>query len=289
MAFADAEFAEAKFVIFGIPFDATASYNPGSRFGPDGIRAASWNLENFILDLKEDVPTDLVHDMGNGELWTSEDDVRNDIDYFMSRAVSGNKVPVMLGGEHSITPLALEAMHTGVSKLDIALIVIDAHLDYRESYLGNRFSHACAVRRSADTVEPGNISIIGARSACMEEYKDAVRDGVNIITVRDADRLQSAGILNQLDNTVGDRSVYISIDLDGIDPSQAPGVGTPEPYGLGAHIVRDIIEHFGKRAVALDVVEYLPSSDPAGITGMLAAELIRRFITVGGSDLHEDI
>jgi arginase/agmatinase len=155
-------------------------------------------------------------------------------------------------------------------------VVIDAHADFRMEYFGNRFNHACVTRRALEILGPGKCVSIGTRSVSSEEFTSSEWKKVRFITSRE---VQKGGISVALDYILSlkPKSIYFSIDMDGIDPSYAPGVGTPEPYGLKDTDVRTLINELSPLINGFDIVEMTPVYDN-GNTAMLAAKLLQDFI-----------
>ncbi len=267
---AHSAYSKSKYVVFGVPFDGTSSFRRGSRLGPDSVRYSYDNLESFDPYYGVNFPEIPISDLGNLEVSEDAGEVVDSVQEATSIILADRKIPIMIGGEHSIT--------TGVIRnlKDVSMIIIDAHSDFRESYMGNRNNHACVTRRSLEILGAGRIFSIGTRSISKEEY-----DSPDFSKVRffGSELVREKGIewvIEQINASVKG-TVYISIDMDGIDPAFAPGVGTPEPYGLSDSDVRKVINAFARRAAGFDVLEFTPLYDN-GNTSMLAAKLIQDFI-----------
>ncbi len=271
IADATSSYRSSKYVIFGVPFDGTSSFRRGSRLAPDSVRLAYDNLESFDFQYGVNFQSIPICDLGNMQVGEDVAEVIDTVEAATAEIFRDGKIPVMIGGEHSVTVGAVRNIGS-----DCTMIIIDAHSDFREEYMGNRYNHACVTRRSLDILGPGKIYSVGTRSVSMEEYNSEEWKQVRFFT---ADEVRSRGIsfvINEIENSSPDR-IYFSIDMDGIDPSEAPGVGTPEPYGIRATEVRELIRHFAKRIVGFDIVEMTPVYDN-GNTSMLAAKLIQDFI-----------
>jgi len=248
---ADGEFESSEFVIFGVPFDETSSYRRGSRLAPLAIRMASFNFETYDIETGVDLSDVDIHDAGDVELDAVTD--------MVARILDTGTVPIMLGGEHTATVGACAAH-------DMDVIYLDAHADFRDEYLGEKVCHATVARR---LVEQGHRVIhIGLRSMSREESGEF---GTSVTT------LPFDLSMEDLDRAVSSEKVYVSIDMDAIDPSEAPGVANPEPNGLPSKVIYDIISHLGNRIAGLDIVEVCPPYDP-GTTSLLAAHLVRHAI-----------
>ncbi len=271
LRFADAvsSFEDSEFVIVGVPFDKTTSFRSGARFAPTVIRETSFNFEreNFEHGTSfEDIP---VHDAGDLYEEGTVDEMVRSIGEEARRIVSAGKFPVFIGGEHSITPPIVNAFG------EVSSISIDAHLDYRDEYQGLKNSHACSLRRIVDSVGSGNAFAIGVRSISAEENAPETLYASSF-------EVKERGVDEVFDRMLGRlkrRPVYLSLDIDGIDPAYAPGTGTPEPFGLSPWDVRHVINKLGDRLVGFDVVEVCPPYDN-GNTSILAARMIREVIAV---------
>ncbi len=263
---ADAVFSYSKYVIAGVPLDISGTHRRGTDRAPEAIRQESYNFETFLYDLGIDLDDIPIHDMGDLPI----ENVRLDIFDTVAKILSEGKIPILLGGEHSITPYAVEAFS------DASVLVFDAHLDYRKEYDGDDNSHACAIRRIDDVISPDKVLPVGVRSISKEEYDDAKKHGLEYITANQAKNMGTKELMNFIDDIMPG-NIYVSIDMDSIDPSFAPGVGTPEPFGLDPMMIRDVIRHLAGRIVGLDIVEVNPEFDN-GNTAALAAKLVRDFI-----------
>lgn len=276
-AFADSLYGPAavdgaEFFILGIPFDATSSTRPGSRGGPDSVRQASSSFESFEPRYGVDLAGIKIFDMGNLEVGSDLQWAYNSIKSAISGIPSG-PLPVVLGGEHSITPPVVEVL---AERGDLGVIVLDAHLDLREEYGFTRFSHACASRRILDLPING-YSTIGIRSGSEEEFQYAEYAGINYHT---SDEVFDRGIDRVLDDCIAEvdcERIYLSVDFDVIDPAIAPGVGCPEPFGLTGRDVRRVVERVAPMAAGLDLNEIAPLYD-SGQTAYLGAKLAREFM-----------
>lgn len=259
---ADSDFDSAHFVIFGIPLDETGSHRKGTGQAPAKIREESYNFETYLYDLQIDLQDVPIHDLG---------DIKPDrgtICKTVEKIVSNGKFPIAMGGEHSISPCVISGMK------DCSVLVLDAHLDFRNEYEGNPNSHACTTRRISEIVGIDNVISIGVRSMCKEELRDARELG--FITIDKMSEISQDDLFRQLDEKLSDK-IYVSLDMDVIDPSFAPGVGNPEPNGLTPCFVQQILRHFSKRMIGFDVVEVCPPSDN-GNTASLAGKIIRDVI-----------
>lgn len=270
----NAEFEEAQFVIFGVPFDGTTSYRGGARFAPNAIREASINIESYIFDRKLSMKIVKLHDMGNLEEKGYVEDVISEVEFYINDILDRSKFPIMLGGEHSITAGVAKAL----KKRDTAIIFLDAHLDFREEYLGVKYSHACVAKRSYDILGPKKIAAFGIRSISEEEYDDALDKRYFYISAYDFRNIGWKNAIDKILEQLSAKNIFLSLDIDGIDPAFAPAVATPEPYGLDPLDVKQIIDYIGNRLIGADIVEISPPYDQ-GNTAMLGARFIQEIIS----------
>ena len=275
---AEADFKDARFVICGIPYDATVSFRHGTRYGPKWIRQAAWNCEQFNIRNRVNLTDIPIHDMGDlTEVTDLHADKMFDVVHQAARKiVQANKFPLFLGGEHSTIPPVIHAVKEKYP--DLGVIQLDAHLDYRRDYHGTINNHACAMKRTADAVSPQKMVGIGIRSVEAEEYERATREGFKFYTAYDVNRMGFAQALNEALDHLNTKHIYITLDIDGIDPAYAPGTGTPEPFGLTPWDVLRTITRTADRLVGFDINEVAPAWD-TGQTAALAAKLCREVMT----------
>jgi len=267
--FADAisSYEDARYVIFGVPYDGTTSFLAGTRDGPDAIRKVSYNFEQFLPEFGYTLSEAGIHDLGNLEVESLPEDVIAAVEDVARELREDGKVPVALGGEHSITLGLYRAYQSE------CFVVCDAHLDLREEFGNTPYNHACITRRVCEAGAQ-EVFIIGARSGTEEEYAFAQH-----LHLYSADCVRERGIATILDEiitTIAGRSVYLSIDADAIDCCLTPGLGTPEPFGITHFDVRDVIRRIGPLAEAFDYMEVCPID--AGQTAAVAGKLVREFI-----------
>jgi agmatinase len=273
--FADASssFEEAAFVLYGVPFDGTSSFRAGSKWAPREMRKASYNFETYNADFDVDLCDVPVHDMGDCEVYCGVDDTLDVVYDIASKIVKAGKIPVMMGGEHSLTYPCVKAYGEKVG-----VVVMDAHYDLREEYGGIKNNHACVSRHIIDDITDKYVSV-GVRSGTKDEY-EYVKANKNIrsYSADDVCRMGIDAILRETEAYMKDCDrVYVSLDMDAIDPAYAPGLGTPEPFGITPRDARSVIRHFAPKAVGFDVVEISPEYD-SGTAAILGAKLIREFI-----------
>ncbi|MEM3226695.1 MAG: arginase family protein, partial [Thermoplasmata archaeon] len=178
------------------------------------------------------------------------------------------------GGEHSIT--------TGIAKAlkerDAAIIFLDAHLDFRKEYLGVKYSHACVARRSYEILGNKRTAAFGVRSISEEEYYDALEKKYFYISAYNFKAIGWKKAIDQILENISSKKIFLSLDIDGIDPAFAPAVATPEPYGLDPSDVKHIIDYIGDRLIGADIVEISPHYDQ-GNTAMLGARLLQEIVS----------
>ena len=267
---AKTSFPESDAVILGCPFDGTASFRPGARFGPPAIRRASWGIETYSPYLKKDLTEVSLHDMGDLELALGDKkEAFRWIRKALQKILRSRKFPILLGGDHLITlPVIEEVLRIYP---DLRLIHIDAHADLRKDYLGETLSHSTVMRNILNGLGRGRLFQIGVRSGTQEEFKWAkeIKSTVSM----------SGPSLKNLVGRLRGKPVYISLDLDVIDPSLLPGVGTPEPGGLTFREFLSLIQSLQPlRVIGFDVVELTPDYDPTQVSAVTASVILREMI-----------
>jgi agmatinase len=273
-AFADANatYGDAEFVILGVPFDRTTSFRPGARFGPDAIRQHSGNFESYDLETGVDLSEVAIHDLGNTEEFGSAEEMVRSVREEVRPIYRDGKIPILLGGDHACAPPSVEAYPDGAPSLGV--LYLDAHLDFRSSYLGDARSHACSSRRMLEKVGARNIVVLGVRSVSREEMDDNKTLGMSYIAAHDIARDGIQAAVHQALNMIKTDRLYISLDIDAVDPAYAGGTGTPEPFGLTPRDVKFVIDQAAPRLAGLDIMEVSPHYDQ-GSTSLLAARLAR--------------
>ena len=261
----------AEFIIAGVPFDATSTYRKGAKDGPAAIRAASQHLESFCIleGAKDDAETRPIADIGDIIVSpTSAKSMLQSVEKVVDTLYNQQRKIILLGGEHSITFGAVRALPR-----DVNLVHFDAHMDLRETYSGTPFSHACVMRRVAEHIGPSNLFQVGIRAATKEEFEYAQAHNITYYTTRDVERQGAEVIAEQLLSSIPfGPPLYISIDMDVLDPAFAPAVGNPEPGGLTTLQLLTLLRSLAPRADYLDITEITPSYDQ-GITALCAARL----------------
>ncbi len=271
---ANATFPEARYVVLGVPFDRTTSFRPGARFGPDSIRQHSWNFETYNFETGLDLADVPVHDLGNLEEFGSAADMVEGVREAVKPIWEEGKFPITLGGDHACAPPAVEAVPRDAS---LGVLYIDAHLDFRDEYLGDRRSHACSSRRMVERLGSKNVVVLGVRSMSRDEKEDNDRIGMPFYSADDIHREGIVAVARKALDRLTTEKVYISLDIDGVDPAYAPGTGTPEPFGLSPLDVKTIVDMASPRLAGMDIMEVSPPWDN-GNTSALAARLAREAI-----------
>ena len=254
--------------VFGVPYDGTTSFRPGTRFGPAAIREVSPGLETYCPQLDRDLDTLAYADLGALNIaFGAPEPVVEAVERATATILALGLKPLMLGGEHSISSGAVAAV--AKDHPDLVLVQLDAHADLRQSWLGASHSHACAMRRCLDVLPSGDLLQIAIRSGTAEEFSELHRSG----------RLIPLHQMSQKLSDLRGRPIYITVDLDWFDPAVMPGTGTPEPGGFTwtdfAALINELQYH---HLVGADVVELAPQLDPSGISSVLAAKVTRSLL-----------
>jgi agmatinase len=267
---AKANFAEAEAVILGCPYDGSATFRPGARFGPSAIRKASWGIETYSPYQESDLTRIKIHDMGDLELPFGEKKTSLRLIQGGARKIlTANRFPIFLGGDHLITlPIIEEVLRVYP---DVHVLHIDAHTDLREDYLGETLSHSTVMRKVADRLGKGRLFQIGVRSGTEEEFKLAKK-------MKSLVSLEQGPLKSMAKRLLG-RPVYVSLDLDVIDPGLFPGVGTPEPGGIAFQQLISLLKTLHSlTVVGFDLVELTPDYDPTQISSVTASVILREMI-----------
>ena len=283
---------EADVAVMGAPFDCGTQYRAGARFGPRSIREAS-TLFSFghtgAYDFEDDVtylPAGEVAivDIGDADIvHTDTEQSHANIEYGVRKMLGAGALPLVLGGDHSVHAPIIKAFD---KEEPVHIVHIDAHLDFVDERHGVRFGHGNPLRRAAEMKHVTGMTQMGIRnvsSSNRADYDDARKAGSEILSVRDVRRLGTQGVLAKIPQGV---RYYVTIDIDGFDPSIAPGTGTPSHGGFDYYEVLEIMQGISKQGdiVGIDLVEVAPDYDPPGITAMLAAQLLMNML---GFVFHE--
>ena len=262
------DYQTAAAVLLGIPMDFTVSFRAGSRMGPQQIRQVSPGIEEYSCYLDQDLADHDYFDAG--DLILPFGNVPESLRIIQEAAQSifaDNKFPLFIGGEHLVSLPLIQAAYEKYP--DLAVVHFDAHADLRMEYLGEKYSHATVMRRVAEMIGGENIFQFGIRSGEAAEFAFA-RKHVNTFCFDVLEPLEKA--IPQLQG----RPVYVTLDIDVVDPAFAPGTGTPEPGGCTSKEIIRCIHLLGQcQVVAFDLVEILPMVDLSERTALLGAKLIR--------------
>lgn len=267
----DCEYEEASTVLFGAPFDSTTSYRPGTRFGSSAIRRESYGLESYSPYQDLDLLDASIFDSGDLELCIGDTDgVLDQIQERTAVILQDGKRPFMLGGEHLVTLGAMRAIYEKYP--DVYVIHFDAHADLRDEYLGVELSHACVLRRCWEMLGDHRIYQFGIRSGDREEFVW----GKDHVQTNKFDFESLADVIESL----RDKPVYFTLDLDVLDPSVFPGTGTPEPGGVTFDMLRQAATQVCEKlnVVGCDVNELSPHYDQSGASTAVACKIVREML-----------
>ncbi len=262
-------FNEADWVMVGLPYDGTCSYRPGTRFGPEMIRIASYGLESYSPIQDRDLDEVKFYDAGEIDFQLgNREDCLQKIETAAEETLSYNKKWLGVGGEHLVTFPALKAYSKKYPELYV--IHFDAHADVRENYLDEKLSHACVMRRISEVLTPDKLIQIGIRSGTQEEFNWMKENNTLVKNQEDLKiRLKP----------LQDKPVFLSIDLDVLDPSIMSGTGTPEPGGMTYNeLMSWLMLLKNTNIVGADVVELSPHYDVSGVSTVTAAKIIREVL-----------
>src|SRR4030067_592327 len=263
---------KARFVVFGVPFDVTSTYRTGARFGPAAIRQASLNIETCSFRSGFDVEDVPLHDAGDLHVSTDPKKTVDMLRLVVEDIVAAGKIPVALGGEHTIT-LGI-AKGLGAKAKKTAIVSFAAHLDLRCEFLDLTLSHTTFMQLINEKVKPAKIIEVGTRSVCKEELAYAKKEGIDFFTSHQILKEGSEQIIKKLrDKLAPYDNVYLTVDMDVLDPAFAPAVQNPEPEGVSTTTLLDIVCALcDKRVVGFDVLEIAPAYDQ-GVSAIGAARV----------------
>jgi agmatinase len=266
----------ADWIYFGIPMDFTASFQPGSRFGPARVRESSYGIETYSWAQDLDLEDLAIHDAGDlelpyGNVTASLARIQEAADQILTEG----KRFFGLGGEHLVTLPLIQAVVARYP--DLVVVHWDAHADLREDYMGERLSHATVLRRVAELLKPRHLLQFGIRSGTQEEAAYA----------RQHTLLYPHHVLEPLTavlDELRDRPVYVTIDIDVVDPAFMPGTGTPDPGGISSEEALSALRELSAlNVVSMDLVEAMPAHDTSQRSGVLAAKMVREaLLAIGG-------
>lgn len=277
---------DADVALVGVPFDQGTTNRPGTRFGPRAIRIASQNYGIYMhpaegayeLELKKHILHDVnLIDYGDVPILPTHADANMSIIHnTLQKIIKSSVFPVAFGGDHSITFPIIDAFD-----VEMDIVHFDTHLDFIDNIAGVKFSHASPIKRASDLENVNNITQVGIRGFTNRKsnYDEAKKYGTKIITASCIFENGANWVLDQIPKA---KNIYITLDIDALDPSIAPGTGTPEPGGLNYFQIREILQNLPKkgRILGFDVVEVNPLYDIADMTSQVAARLALDFLGV---------
>jgi agmatinase len=252
---------DADYVVVGAPLDVSTTFQPGTRFGPDEIRKYARTYDDYDHRTGQRFTELGVADAGDVHAWDDAEEYLSFLSGELGDIARDDAVPLLLGGEHTVSDAGVRATDPDV------FVCLDAHLDLRREYDGNEWSHACVTRHVLDVADEA--VILGARTGSPEEWERAAADDVTVVPPEEV-----PAWLADFDGLDG--AAYLSVDIDGADPSVAPGTGTMEPFGLSATTMRDVVRAVAPFAVGCDVVEVNDRDD--GQAAALGGKLLREFV-----------
>ncbi len=266
----ESSFEDASVVIFGAPFDSTTSFRPGTRFASKVMRLESDGIETYSPYQDKDLEDYNVFDGGDldlpfGNVVTSLKEIEN----YTKEILKAGKKPLMIGGEHLVTYGTMKAISEHYD--DVCVLHFDAHADLREDYLGEPLSHATVIRRVSEMVGPKNVYQLGIRSGTKEEF-DFGKNNTNFCPLN----------LSKIDDFIAElkgKKVYLTIDLDVMDPSIFAGTGTPEAGGVTfTELLNAVLKIKDLNIIGADINELSPSYDASGVSTAVACKLLREIL-----------
>lgn len=250
----------ADYVVTGAPLDVSTTFQPGTRFGPRRVRHFAETFDDYDHRTGQDFTALSVHDAGDVHAWNDAAEYLEFLESELRAVQQSGAVPITIGGEHTVSAAGVRAVEADV------FVCIDAHLDLRSEYDGNPLNHATVTRRILESAD--RAVILGARTGSESEWNRATAEDVTVVSPRD--------VPDWAPDFEPSASVYLSVDIDGLDPGFAPGTGTLEPFGLRPRTVRDVVRSVAPIATGFDVVEVNDRDD--GQAAALAGKLLREFV-----------
>ena len=267
-------YEESEAVIYGMPMDWTVSYRPGSRFGPARIREVSIGLEEYSAYLDRELEEVKYFDAGDIPLpFGNPQRSIEEIEKYIDQLLADGKYPLGMGGEHLVSWPVMKAVYKKYP--DLAIIHMDAHTDLRDEYEGEPLSHSTPIKKIANLIGPSNVYSFGIRSGMKEEFQWAKENGMHIA------KFEVLEPLKEILPTLTGRPVYITIDIDVLDPAHAPGTGTVDAGGITSKELLASIHEIAKsdiKVVGSDLVEVAPIYDQSEQTANTASKIIREMI-----------
>lgn len=267
-------YEESEAVIYGMPMDWTVSYRPGSRFGPARIREVSIGLEEYSAYLDRELEEVKYYDAGDIPLPFGNPQRSIDmIEEYIDKLLADGKYPLGMGGEHLVSWPVMKAMYKKYP--DLSIIHMDAHTDLRDEYEGEPLSHSTPIKKIANLIGPTNVYSFGIRSGMKEEFQWAKEVGMHI------SKFDVLEPLKEVLPKLAGRPVYVTIDIDVLDPAHAPGTGTVDAGGITSKELLASIHEIAKsnvRVVGSDLVEVAPIYDHSEQTANTASKILREMI-----------
>lgn len=264
---------ESRAVLIGVPMDFTVSFRPGTRMAPKKIREVSYGLEDYSPYLQDTLQNKSYYDAGDLDLpFGNVTKSLEIIEQATETILNDGKIPVFIGGEHLITYPIVRLVAKKYPELKV--LQFDAHADLRDTFFDEKLSHATVMRRVCECIKKKHLYQYGIRSGVKEEFEYAKQyTNMNLVDVK-------GPFLESLEQIKG-YPVYITIDIDVVDPGFAPGTGTPEPGGCSSKEILEVVSHFRDlNVVGFDIVEVSPLSDFSERTSLLAAKILREMLII---------
>lgn len=268
-------YENSKYVVFGVPFDNTSTFRSGSRWAPDSMRKINNNFESYDYFHNLDMIDLPVYDGGNIPPSINIEDMMDEIYLEVTSIINDEKIPIMIGGEHSISYSSIKAC-SEYYKDTLYTIILDAHLDMKNEYGGMKYNHASVSRNIYDKIMK-NIVMIGLRSGTKEEWDFLNNNKIIYYTSIDIQKCNINSIIDNISKIVKNNYIYLSIDMDILDPIYCSGIGTPEPFGIHPNDVKSIINFFSKKIIGMDIVEISPEYDKE-LSSIIATKFLKEYI-----------
>lgn len=270
----EVDYEDARYVVFGVPYDLTSTFRCGSRFAPRAVREASAYIEVYSTRASLDASKLKIADLGDLACVYGLPTMLRRVKSVVARIARDKKIPVMIGGEHTFTYSAVDAFGR-----DTVLVSFDAHMDLRSEYLGDAWSHATFMRRIAERIDPREIVIVGPRAFTPEERRFAQRKGVGLIYSWEIASDLEGSKRRLLEELSSAERIYLTLDMDVLDIAFAPGVGNPEPEGINSSQLYDLLSAVSdRRLVGCDIAEVCPPYDH-GQAAVHAAKALVEMLT----------
>ena len=265
-------FEKANYVIFGVPFDVTSTYRSGARFGPNAIRQASLNIETYSFRSGMDLEDLALYDSGDVNVSLDAKETVELTKLVVKDILAVGKMPVVLAGEHTATLGIAKGLGERAAKT--AIVSFDAHLDLRTEFMGLTLSHTTFMHLISKQVKPAKIIEVGTRSVCKEELTFAKKAKVDFFTSQQIIKQSSEQVVEELKKKLEPyENVYLTVDMDVLDPAYVPAVQNPEPEGISPTALLDIVcAMCDKRVIGFDLLEISPAYDQ-GISATVAAKI----------------